>query len=176
VENPVALTGTLMAVIALSLLVFALGSGWLCDRIGRKPVHVVASALVASGSLLMITARTENAILLYGGLIGAGIGIFLTSNWALATGLAPASDAGKFLGLTNLATAGAGAFSRFSGPALDWLNNRWPGSFFGYTALFLSSATFAVLALLVLLRVPEPIRPQKKPSTPVRIQPEADLP
>ena len=124
----------------------------------------------------MITARSESAILLFGGIIGAGIGVFLTSNWALATGLAPAADAGKFLGLTNLATAGAGALSRLSGPALDWLNNRWPGSFYGYTALFLSSALFALLALLVLIRVPEPSRVRKESSSPVRSRSEANLP
>jgi MFS family permease len=176
VDNPVALAGTLMAVIAISLLVFALGSGWLCDRIGRKPVHIIAAVLVAAGSLLMITAHSANEILLYGGTIGAGIGVFLTSNWALATGLAPVEDAGKFLGLTNLATAGAGAISRLTGPALDWLNNRWPGAFYGYTALFLSSALFALLALLVLVRVPEPSRTRKEESSSMRSRPEADLP
>jgi hypothetical protein len=84
--------------------------------------------------------------------------VFITSNWALATDLAPQAEAGKFLGLTNLATAGAGALSRFTGPALDWLNNLQPGRFMGYTALFISSAFFALLALIVLLKVPEGLK------------------
>jgi MFS family permease len=162
VPDPVKLTGDLMAAIALSLTVFALGSGWLCDRFGRKPVHVLAAVLVAVGSLLMLAAHTPNAILLCGCIIGAGIGVFLTANWALATDLAPQADAGKFLGLTNLATAGAGAFSRFSGGIWDWLNFQQPGAFLGYSALFISSAAFALLALLVLIRVPEPFRAAAK--------------
>jgi MFS family permease len=155
VSDPVALTGNLMAVIALSLTVFAFGSGWLCDRFGRKPLHAAAAILVAGGSLLLIPSQSPEAVLLCGSIIGAGAGVFLTSNWALATDLAPLPEAGKFLGLTNLATAGAGALSRLTGPGLDWLNNHWPGSHYGYTALFISSAVFALLALLVLARVPE---------------------
>jgi MFS family permease len=158
VADPVKLTGDLMAVIALSLTGFAFGSGWLCDRFGRKPLHVVAAVLVAGGSLLMILAHTPTAVLLCGTVIGAGAGVFITSNWALATDLAPQAEAGKFLGLTNLATAGAGAFSRFTGPVLDFLNNARPGQFLGYTALFLTSAFFALLALFVLLRVPEGLK------------------
>lgn len=106
----------------------------------------------------MILAHTPSAVLLCGTIIGAGAGVFITSNWALATDLAPQSEAGKFLGLTNLATAGAGAFSRMTGPVIDFLNNARPGSFLGYTALFVSSAVFALIALFVLARVPEGFR------------------
>jgi MFS family permease len=155
IADPVKLTGDLMAAIALSLTLFALGSGWLCDRFGRKPIHVLAAVLVAGGSLLMLTAHTPTTVLLVGCVIGAGIGVFLTSNWALATDLAPQAEAGKFLGLTNIATAGAGAFSRLTGPAIDWFNHVHPGAFLGYTMLFISSAVFALLALIVLVRVPE---------------------
>jgi MFS family permease len=158
VADPVALTGDLMAVIAISLTTFALGSGWLADRFGPKPLHAAAAILVAAGSLLMIQAHTPGAVLLCGSIIGAGAGVFITCNWALATDLAPRPQAGKFLGLTNLATAGAGAFSRLTGPGLDWLNKARPGENLGYTALFLASAAFALLALLFLARVPEGFR------------------
>jgi MFS family permease len=158
VPDPHALTGDLMAVIAISLTGFAFISGWLCDRFGRKPLHAAAAILVAGGSLLMILAHSPSAVLVCGSIIGAGAGIFITCNWALATDLAPQSAAGKFLGLTNLATAGAGAFSRMTGPVLDWLNNLYPGQSLGYTALFISSAVFALLALVVLIRVPEGYR------------------
>jgi MFS family permease len=164
VPDPVTMTGDLMAVIAVSLTAFALGSGWLCDRFGRKPLHAAAAILVAGGSLLMILAHTPAAVLVCGSVIGAGAGIFITSNWALATDLAPQREAGKFLGLTNLATAGAGAFSRLTGPVLDGLNNWQPGSYLGYTALFISSAVFALLALVALVRVPEGLRCPGEPA------------
>jgi MFS family permease len=89
--------------------------------------------------------------------IGAGIGLFISANWALANDLAPTGQAGKFLGLTNIATAGAAAISRLAGPGIDALNAVRPGSYLGYNGLFLGTAFFALLSLLVLTRVPERI-------------------
>ena len=154
-DNPVKLTGDLMAAIVLSLIAFSILAGYLSDRFGRKPLHVVAAILVAIGSLLMMTAVTPTAVLVFGSIVGAGIGLFITANWALANDLAPAGEAGKFLGLTNLATAGAGAASRLTGPGIDALNAWQPGAFLGYAALFSGSALLTLLSLLALRRVPD---------------------
>ena len=159
-DDAVKLTGDLMATIVLSLIAFSLVAGYLCDRFGRKPMHVVAAGLVALGSLLMTTAATAGAVLGFGSLIGAGLGIFLSANWALANDLAPLGEAGKFLGLTNLATAGAGALSRLNGPMLDLVNNAWPGRYLGYSVLFVSTAVLALASLIVLRLVPDPMRNQ----------------
>jgi MFS family permease len=158
-ENAVKLTGDLMATIVLSLLAFSILAGYLADRVGRKPLHVVAAILVAVGSLLMLTAATPTAVLVFGSIIGAGIGLFITANWALANDLAPAGEAGKFLGLTNLATAGASAASRLAGPGIDSLNALRPEAFLGYAGLFTIGAALALLSLLVLRPIPERKRP-----------------
>jgi MFS family permease len=154
-ENAVELTGNLMAAIVLSLLAFSFLAGYLADRVGRKPLHVVAAILVAVGSLLMMTAATPAAVLVFGSIVGAGIGLFITANWALANDLAPAGEAGKFLGLTNLATAGASAASRLGGPGIDALNAWQPGMFLGYAALFSVGGALALLSLISLRRVPD---------------------
>ncbi|HEY71226.1 MAG TPA: SLC45 family MFS transporter [Anaerolineae bacterium] len=159
-DDAVKLTGDLMAIIVLSLIAFSLVAGYLCDRFGRKPMHVIAAILAALGSLLMTTAHSAGAVLGFGSLIGAGIGIFLSANWALANDLAPLSEAGKFLGLTNLATAGAGALSRLNGPMLDLVNNAWPGRYLGYSVLFVTTAVLALASLILLRRVPDPTRKQ----------------
>jgi len=159
-DDAVKLTGDLMAIIVLSLIAFSLVAGYLCDRFGRKPMHVIAAILAALGSLLMTTAHSAGAVLGFGSLIGAGIGIFLSANWALANDLAPLGEAGKFLGLTNLATAGAGALSRLNGPMLDLVNNAWPGRYLGYSVLFVTTAVLALASLILLRRVPDPTRKQ----------------
>jgi MFS family permease len=153
--NPVELTGNLMAAIVLSLMVFSLVGGYLVDHIGRRRMHFVASGLVAVGSLLMLPARTPAAVLVFGSIVGAGIGVFLTANWALANDLSPVGQAGKYLGLTNIATAGAGATSRLAGPIIDGLNLAAPGRFLGYSALFLGAALLSSLSLIALRRLPE---------------------
>ena len=151
VENPVKLTANLLAIIIIALMVFALGGGLLGDRIGHKRVLYLASGLGAVGSLLLIGARTPTTLLVYGSVLGAGLGLFLTSNWAIANILAPSEQAGKYLGLSNLATAGAGAVARLAGPVIDVLNNLKAGLYFGYTFLFLLGA-IAILASVVFLR------------------------
>ena len=153
--NPLQLTGDLLATIVLSLIAFSILTGYLCDRIGRKPLHVAAAILVAIGSMLMLLASSAGQVLVFGSIIGAGIGVFVTANWALANDLAPAGEAGKFLGLTNLATAGGGAISRLTGPGIDWLNALKPGDNLGYAALFIGAAALALLSLLALRGIPD---------------------
>ena len=153
VANPVKLTGDLLAAITLTLIAFAVAGGWLGDRFGHKRILVAASLISAFGCLLLLAARQPNTLLIYGSVFGLGIGLFLTSNWALANSLAPRDQAGQYLGLTNLATAGAGATSRLNGPIIDLLNNAQPGAFYGYTMLFSFSAVCALLSILFLSRL-----------------------
>jgi len=140
VANPIQLTGNLLAVITLALIFFALAGGWLGDRIGHLRVSLLASLFGFMGSVLMVWARTPGTLLIYGSILGVGIGLFLTANWALANELAPQAEAGKFMGLTNLATAGAAAVGRLEGPLIDTLNNARPGAWLGYVGLFLLGA------------------------------------
>lgn len=155
IEDPVKLTGDLLATIALTLIGFSVVAGYLCDRLGRKPLHVAAVMFLVIGSLLMTTAQNPFTIMVFGCVIGAGIGLFVSANWALANDLAPLGEGGKYLGLTNLATAGAGALSRLAGPGIDALNTAKPGSNLGYDGLFIGAAIFAIISLLIIIRITE---------------------
>jgi len=157
-ENFVQVTGDLLAAIVFGILAFSFISGFLSDRVGPKPLHVAAALLAAVGSVLMLMARTPTTALIFGGVLGAGVGVFLTANWALLNQLAPPEEAGKFMGLTNLATAGGGALARLFGPAIDGLNLLQPGANLGYSFLFISSAVFAVISALLLRKVIAPQR------------------
>jgi MFS family permease len=158
-DNPTELTGNLLAVIALSLTVFALLGGWLSDRFGPQRVQAAACVISGLGALLMLTVRTPGTLLVYGTVLGIGIGVFLTANWTLANGLAPRAEAGTFLGLTNLATAGAAATGRLEGPLIDVLNAARPGAFWGYAMLFIVCAACSLISLLLLRRIAMPAAP-----------------
>ena len=153
--NPIQATGDLMAALAVALVICALAGGWLSDRIGARNVVAGASVIAAAGSFLLIFARDLGTLTIYGGLLGAGIGFYLTANWALASKLAPKAEAGKFLGLTNLATAGASAVSKLGGFPIDLANNASPGRFLGYYGLFFLSGFFALVSLPLLFRIQE---------------------
>ncbi len=152
-ENPVQATGNLMAALTVGLLILALTGGWLSDRIGAKRVLVAASLLTGLGCLLLLLADTVGMLTIYGSVVGAGVGLFLTANWALANRLAPAEDAGLFVGLTNIATAGSGAVGRLWGPVLDLLNQPAAGLWTGYTTMFIVGAICTAASALLLTKV-----------------------
>jgi MFS family permease len=155
VPDPPRQTGDLLAALTISLVVLVLIGGWLVDKYGAKKILYTGSLLAAAGMLIIMPIRTMSGLLMAGSVLGAGMGLFLTANWALSNKLVPVDQAGKYLGLSNLATAGSGALARLEGPALDWLNGLWPGQWAGYTAMFLFGAVCMILSVILLLPVKE---------------------
>ncbi|MDP2975200.1 MAG: PucC family protein [Anaerolineales bacterium] len=93
-----------------------------------------------------------NLAMLYvaGTIIGLATGLFMTANWALGTDLVPADEAGRYLGVSNLAGAGAGIVGAgIGGLVADYLNGIRPG--LGYFAIFASYAVLFALSTVSLL-------------------------
>jgi MFS family permease len=155
VANPVKATGDLMASLAIALVICSLIGGWLTDKIGARLVIYVASLISAIGAFLVVAAKDIPSLTFFAGILGAGIGLYLSSNWALASRLAPKEEAGKFLGLTNLATAGASAVSKLGGIPVDVVNNAFTGHYYGYTGLFVLGGIFMLLSTFLLHKVKE---------------------
>jgi len=153
VPDPPKQTGDLLAVLTLSLVVLVLIGGWLTDKYGAKRILAIGTFIASGGMFLMLFATDMRGLMIFGSILGAGIGLFLTSNWALANSLAPEAEAGKYLGLTNLATAGAGALARLEGPVLDGLNAAWPGAWIGYKGLFIFGAVMIFLSIFILRKI-----------------------
>ncbi len=158
VSNAAEVTGNLMATIGLTLTLLVFPAGWLSDRFGRLRLNLVSGALASLGILLLILVKDVTALYLFGAIIGMATGIFLSVNWALATDLIPLEEAGKYLGLSNLATAGASAASRLGGPFIDGLNALRPDAYWGYPALFLLASASALTGTLLMRRIRIPPR------------------
>lgn len=156
VPNPTEVTGNLLTMIGLPLTLLVFPAGLLSDRLGRKRLNLLAGAVIAPAIFLLIFARSVTMLLIFGGIIGAGAGIFLSANWALATDLIPQKEAGKYLGLTNLATAGSGAIGRLAGPLIDGVNALRPGAHLGYPTLFVLASLSVAMGTLLVLRIREP--------------------
>ncbi|HUH97476.1 MAG TPA: MFS transporter [Anaerolineales bacterium] len=150
VADPPRDTGLLLGIVTMALILFAAAGGWLIKGWGMKRVLVIASLIAALGSGLLWFGRTQATILVFGSILGAGVGLFLTANWTLANKLAPPAEAGKYLGLTNLATAGAGVVARAAGALWDLLNNAAPGSWNGYMILFFSAGVLALFSIALI--------------------------
>jgi MFS family permease len=87
-----------------------------------------------------------------GSIVGLAAGLFTTANWAMGTDLAPREEAGHYLGVSNLAGAGAGVVgASLGGPMADYLNGFRPG--LGYFAIFGCYGLLFVLSTVSLLGV-----------------------
>ncbi len=146
-EKAASMNGTLMMVIGLFIMLSAFAGGWLSDRFGKRRMVALSGLVSAVGACMILGAIwVPNMAIIYaaGGVIGLGVGVFMTGNWALGTDLAPAEEAGRYLGISNLAGAGAGMIGKgIGGPIADYLNGYLPG--LGYFAIF---AAYAVLFAL----------------------------
>lgn len=154
-EAAISRTGTLMIFIGIFLLASALPGGWLSDRFGRKRLISLSGWLAAVGTLVLLTTvwvANMNLIYLAGIILGTATGLFNTANWALGTDLVPPEEAGRYLGVSNLAGAGAGIIGAgIGGPVADYLNNFMPG--LGYFALFAAFAVLFAMSSVTLRRV-----------------------
>jgi MFS family permease len=157
--NPTEVTGNLLAMIGLPLTLIVFPAGWLSDQIGRKRLNLLSGALIAPAIFALIFARDVTTLLIFGAMIGLGTGVFLSANWALATDLIPQEEAGKYLGLTNLATAGSGAVGRLAGPLIDGVNALKPGAYLGYPTLFVLASLSVLVGTVLVCRIREPKQP-----------------
>ncbi len=153
IEAPARAMGSMMTVIGISVLVAVYPAGLLSERWGRKRLSLVACGIVAFGMALLTVLRQPGWIPVLGVVIGVGMGIFNSVNWAWATDLVPASEAGKYLGLSNLATAGSAASARLFGPLIDLVNHWSPNT--GYLVLFVIATLATLVGFWITLRVPE---------------------
>jgi len=155
VPNPASVTTQVTAVIFVFLLITSLLGGYLSDKMGRKRLLVAAGVLALIGTIILIFARNIPLVLLAGAFLGLGTGTFMATNWALGTELVPAKDAGRYLGISNLAGAGAGIVgSSIGGPLADYFNSIQPG--LGYPVIFALYGGLFLLSVLILPRITKP--------------------
>jgi MFS family permease len=154
-EAAVEMAGSLMMVVGVCTLIAALPSGWLSDRFGTKRLVGVGGIVALVGTVVLVLTRTVPSVpLIYvgGAIIGVGAGLFMTSNWALGTELAPREEAGHYLGVSNLAGAGAGVVGAgLGGLMADYIDGYQPG--LGHFVIFAGYGVLFVLSTISLLGV-----------------------
>lgn len=155
-QDPIIFTQFVMGAFVIVLIIFSLISGVKSDKGGRKRWQIASSFIGAFGAVLLIFANTPAQLIIFGSIMGIGLGIFLSVNWALANQMAPKGDFGKYVGLTNIATAGSAAVARLEGPMIDYFNNSAPGHWWGWTVLFAVSAVLMLASAIAILKIQEP--------------------
>ncbi len=101
--------GVSTVIFGLTALVVTLPSARVSDRVGRKPV-IWSACLLGGLGLGLVAIAPGIAVVLPGvTLLAAAAGIFLAVDWAFMTDVVPKISAGRYMGLSNVATASATA-------------------------------------------------------------------
>jgi Na+/melibiose symporter-like transporter len=150
VANPATATADLLIAAGAGMLVSVYPAGFISDRIGRRLVAITSGLLGAVGIVVIFFSPTYGYIIVGGAILGFATGAFMSSNWALATDLVARGEEARYLGLTNLATAGGAALARLIGPVIDLFNTYGPG--LGYQVMLGACFTYFIAGSLLLLK------------------------
>jgi len=162
IADAAVMTARMMVAVGIGLGIAVLFSGYLSDRVGRRPVIVGAGIIGALGIVLLYFAHGFWGLLAAGGILGLGFGAFACANWALATDLVAAGEEARYLGLTNLATAGGGAIVGLMGLVIDLLNADIPGR--GYQIMLLTCFCCLLAGAALIFKVGVPRKTSAAPG------------
>ena len=138
-------TSQLMLIVGIAILLISLPGGWLTDKFGKKPLLLFSGIMASLGTLLVILTNSMPLMYFGGVLIGLATGIFFSANWALGTELVPEDQSGKWLGISNLAGAGAGAVGAYiGGPIGDGAGYVLLMGLYGFLFLFSTLALIKI--------------------------------
>lgn len=143
-------SSALQAIVVVFAAVLAMTAGFLAERFGKKRLVAAACVIGSAGSVCLIFAPTLPWILAFGIILGAALGVFLSVDWAFMTDLIPKSEAGRYMGVSNIATASAGFIARpILGPVIDAFNNNRTSAV-GYRVMFAIVTVFFAVAFVAL--------------------------
>jgi MFS family permease len=173
-----AAASTLLGLVVLVAALVTWPASRLSDRSGRRPLIFAAGLLGAIGTLVLVFSHYQwipSSVLaplahllrvpelavqatLVGLVIGAGLGIFLSVDWAFIQDIIPRHQGGLYMGFSNIATAGAGIIAVFAGGLLLDPFNAGPrilGLPGGFVVVFSVFVVWFVIGSLSILKVPE---------------------
>jgi MFS family permease len=149
----------IIVTVAVAALLSAVPGGWISSRIGRKPVLFVAIALGVIGATVIAIAPDYWMVVAAAVPVGICSGVFLGVDWALMTDIIPKAESGRYMGISNIAVAGAGPIASTVGGIVVFLaSSAALGSALAYRSIFVVMAAELVLGALALRRVQEPVR------------------
>jgi MFS family permease len=150
-------------IVALCTAISTIPAARIADRYGRK--RVIYAACFIAGFGMTICALAPSVPVFIGGaiLMGVGTGSFLAVDWALMTDIIPKASAGRYMGISNVATATNGVVSGFIGGLLIDALVRAGSPAAGPRVAFLLAPVWLAIGALLLRPVVERRREDDSP-------------
>lgn len=146
-------SGIVLGVFAVLNAVLLILAGRWVDRVGRKPIMIVGTALVVSCAVLLVFPAQLSVLLVSMVLGGAGVGLLAVAPSAVLADVAPAR-AGMSVAFFQMATDIGAMIGPLAANALvDILGAG--GGFDGYSAGFAVTAVVLSVAVVLAVRMPE---------------------
>lgn len=144
-----------LPVFVVATLLTTFPAAKLSDRLGRKTLIYASCAIGSLGMLGVALAPHVGVMIAFAVLVGIATGAFLAVDWALMTELIPKASSGRYMGISNVASASAGPIAvTLAGVTMDAVGRLDFGS--GPRVAFLLSLLFYALGALLLRPVVEP--------------------
>ena len=148
----------MLATLVVASILAIVPASRLSDRVGRKPVIYVCTALGALGVGLIATAPSILVATIGAAFFGASQGTFLAVDWALMTDIIPRAASGRYMGLSNVVTQSSTTIAvAIGGPLID-AGNRALGLGVGDRLEVALGVLYFTIGALCLRAVVEPRR------------------
>ena len=148
----------LLIVVIAANAIAILPASRLSDRIGRKPIIWGACCIGALGVAIVAMAPAIPVAMVGAALFGAANGTFLAVDWALMTDIIPRASAGRYMGMSNVATGTATPLAiAIGGIVLDLVTSTGAEALSARVVFILGAVVYA-LAAVTLRPVVEPMR------------------
>jgi MFS family permease len=146
----------LLGVVGVCLALSVVPASRLSDRIGRKRVIYGSCAVGSTGLAVGAFAPTLPIALFGAAIFAVAAGAFLAVDWALMSDIVPKSSTGRYMGVSNVATASAGTIAlAIGGAAVMDTVNHWLGYGAGPRAALLFGAFCYIMGGVLLKPVIE---------------------
>jgi MFS family permease len=149
-------------IVALAANVVAiLPASRLSDRVGRKPLIFAACAGGAVGAAIIALTPSIPIAIAGAALFGAANGSFLAVDWALMTDIIPRASAGRYMGMSNVASGSATPLAIAIGGIVLDLVTRAGHEALSPRVVFILAVAFFATAAVTLRLVIEPRRDRR---------------
>jgi MFS family permease len=154
-KNPNGPLESILLLVTVGSLISVLTAGWLSDRLQRRKIMVTWGGLLMGLSALgFVFSNGMTEILVLAFVFGVGYGTYLSTDWALAVDVLPASrDAAKDMGLWSISQTLSQTVATLIAGGLLALLVAGSGLATAYRVLYLVTFVYFLVGSLLVARV-----------------------
>jgi MFS family permease/GTP:adenosylcobinamide-phosphate guanylyltransferase len=136
-------------------------AGILSDRVSKKTVVYISSAITGVAALVFLLTSSIAVALGAAFIFGAGFGSFMAVDWAFATNLLPDRDEAKHMGIWHVAFTVPQVIAPFVGGLVAYFFNQHVGQGFGYRVVLFLVIVYLAVGTTVIRPIKERVIPKE---------------